>query len=296
MKLRKFFNLMFAALFVLSLLPAAALAQDEPATQPVATIESELLDALAKGPADFVIEMAEKADLSKAYDIDDWDARGWFVYNALQETAERTQARAKVYLDEAGLRSESYFAGNEIYVWAGDLQAVNSLAALPEVAVIRQPRTAYVDPVVSDEPVTSEGINAIAWGIDWVEADLFWTNFGIQGEGVIVANIDTGVQWNHPALDQAYKCPANPTDPACWLDPSNSCGGTVCDNNGHGTHTMGTMVGDDGALQIGVAPGARWIACRNMDEGVGTPASYLECFEFFLAPYPVGGTPAQGDP
>jgi len=33
-----------------------------------------------------------------------------------------------------------------------------------------------------------------------------------------------------------------------------------------------------------------------MDQGVGTPASYLECFEFFLAPYPVGGTPDQGDP
>ncbi len=56
-------------------------------------------------------------------------------------------------------------------------------------------------------------------------------------------------------------------------------------------------VGSDGsANQIGVAPGARWIGCRNMDQGWGTPASYLECLEFFLAPYPVGGTPAQGDP
>jgi subtilisin family serine protease len=33
-----------------------------------------------------------------------------------------------------------------------------------------------------------------------------------------------------------------------------------------------------------------------MDEGVGTPARYLECMEFFLAPYPVGGDPSQGDP
>jgi PKD repeat protein len=57
------------------------------------------------------------------------------------------------------------------------------------------------------------------------------------------------------------------------------------------------MVGDDGGQnRIGIAPGAEWIGCRNMDEGVGTPASYIECFEFFLAPYPVGGTPEEGDP
>ncbi len=45
-----------------------------------------------------------------------------------------------------------------------------------------------------------------------------------------------------------------------------------------------------------MAPGAQWIGCRDMNNGVGTPATYLECFEFFLAPYPVGGTPALGNP
>src|SRR5205085_7688764 len=70
-----------------------------------------------------------------------------------------------------------------------------------------------------------------------------------------------------------------------------------CDDSGHGTHTMGTAVGSDGGTnKIGMAPGAKWIGCRNMDRGVGTPARYIECMEFFLAPYPVGGTPAQGDP
>jgi uncharacterized repeat protein (TIGR01451 family) len=61
---------------------------------------------------------------------------------------------------------------------------------------------------------------------------------------------------------------------------------------------MGTVVGDDGGSnQIGVAPGARWIGCRNMDNGWGTPATYAECFEFFLAPYPIGGDPmTDGDP
>ena len=48
--------------------------------------------------------------------------------------------------------------------------------------------------------------------------------------------------------------------------------------------------------QIGMAPGAKWIGCRNMDVGNGTPARYIECMEFFLAPYPINCTPNEGDP
>jgi serine protease AprX len=63
-----------------------------------------------------------------------------------------------------------------------------------------------------------------------------------------------------------------------------------CDDNGHGTHTTGTTIGDDGAgNQVGVAPGAQWIGCRNMDQGNGTPATYTECFQFFIAPTDLNG-------
>src|SRR5690606_32120749 len=66
----------------------------------------------------------------------------------------------------------------------------------------------------------------------------------------------------------------------------------------HGTHTVGTAVGSDGSQNvIGVAPKAKWIACRNMDGGDGTPASYIECFEWFLAPYAYGANPmTDGNP
>src|SRR5215813_9549369 len=53
------------------------------------------------------------------------------------------------------------------------------------------------------------------------------------------------------------------------------------------------MIGDDGAgNQIGMAPGARWIGCRNMDSNTGSPARYIECMQWFLAPTRIGG----GDP
>lgn len=73
-----------------------------------------------------------------------------------------------------------------------------------------------------------------------------------------------------------------------------------CDDKGHGTHTMGTMLGFDYASntnRIGVAPAAKWIGCRNMDVGLGKASTYLECFEYFLAPYPWQGNPkTDGEP
>ncbi len=129
---------------------------------------------------------------------------------------------------------------------------------------------------------------------------------GYTGQGVVVAGNDTGIDWDHPALVNHYReqQPGYGRHDFNWHDAIHSGGGSCgadspvpCDDYGHGTHTLGTVVGDDGVgNQIGMAPGAKWIGCRNMNVGDGSPATYLECFEFFLAPYPVSGTPAQGDP
>jgi subtilisin family serine protease len=134
-------------------------------------------------------------------------------------------------------------------------------------------------------------------------------NLGSTGQGIVVGGQDTGYLWDHPALQAHYRGwdGITVTHDYNWHDSihsnmhgQNSCGvdsPVPCDDSGHGTHTMGTAVGDDGGSnQIGMAPGAKWIGCRNMDNDWGTPATYLECFEFFLAPYPITGTVAQGDP
>src|SRR4029079_30273 len=123
--------------------------------------------------------------------------------------------------------------------------------------------------------------------------------------GIVVANQDTGVDWTHPALQKRYRGYDNKTQTADhsynWWDAihssitggDNPCGystGAPCDDYWHGTHTMGTMVGRQGVgNEIGVAPRAKWISCRNMDQGVGRPTTYMECFEFFLAPWDASG-------
>lgn len=145
-----------------------------------------------------------------------------------------------------------------------------------------------------------QSVNATEWNLDKINAPLVWAQ-GITGQGVIIAGQDTGYQWDHPALKEKYAgwdgvnvdhnyhwhdSISNPTI-VCEDAQSNP---ESCDDHGHGTHTMGTMVGDDGASnQIGVAPGAKWIGCRNMNQGDGTPATYTECFQFFLEPTDLNG-------
>ncbi len=257
-------------------------------------IERALLDELsADGAADFVVRFAAQADLAPAYQMG-WQERGAFVVEQLTRTAGRSQAHAQDYLDTRRLRHRTFIAGNELYVWAGDLAAAYELAAMPEVSFIRATRTYAIDPIVETAPGTPASPEALAWGIVDAKADQFWAAFGMQGDGIVVANIDTGVQYDHPALDQAYRCPADPGNAACWLDPSDICPGDLpCDNNGHGSHTMGTMVADDDPTleyQAGMAPNATWIACKGCETNSCSESALLACADWILAP---GGSSAN---
>ena len=112
------------------------------------------------------------------------------------------------------------------------------------------------------------------------------------------------MQWDHPALQPHYRGwnGAAADHNYNWHDAvhaslatsPNRCGfdsPVPCDDGLHGTHTTGTTTGDDGlGNQIGVAPGAKWIGCHNMDQGVGRPSTYTECFQFFAAPTDLQGS------
>ena len=273
-------------------------------------IEGVLVDRFtADGSADFIVRFTEQADLSAAYSMD-WNSRGVFVYNNLVDTATRSQVNAKAILDTAGLKYQTMIGGNDLYVWKGTLTNANAVAALPEVYFIRATRVWQLDPYTVTNPSADVkwagdllAYNLLAtagntpsattdWGITDTKADQFWAAYGVQGAGIKVANIDTGVQYNHPALAGAYGCAGDPGNPACWMDPSNVCGGTPCDNQGHGTHTMGTMVAnDDPSLTYiaGMAPDATWIACLGCDSGNGcSDFALTTCGSWLVAP---GGDP-----
>ncbi|WP_406686795.1 S8 family serine peptidase [Rossellomorea vietnamensis] len=137
---------------------------------------------------------------------------------------------------------------------------------------------------------------SIEWNIDRVGAPAVW-EMGIDGAGTVIASIDTGVQWDHPALKEKYRGydPQNPDSPDNefnWFDATAGQSAPY-DDQGHGTHTVGTMVGSepDGSNQIGVAPGAKWIAVKAFTADGGTDVDLLEAGEWILAPKDAEGNP-----
>lgn len=254
---------------------------------------------------DFLVVLTEQADLSPAYRLPTKQAKGRFVYETLWKTAQRSQAPLRAWLDARGVPYRSYYIVNLIHVQSGDPALVAALSARADVARIEANPRIYNPLPLPPETAAISAPGGIEWNIAHVGAPDVWA-MGYTGQGIVVGGQDTGYDWDHPALKKQYRGwdGSGADHDYNWHDAIHSGGGVCgadspepCDDYGHGTHTMGTVLGDDGGVnQIGMAPGARWIGCRNMDQGYGTPATYLECFEFFLAPYPVGGDPGQGDP
>ena len=257
---------------------------------------SVLAEAERTGSTEFLVLLSERADLSPARALRGQRARGRAVFEALRATADRTQAPLRRLLAERGAEHRAYWITNAI--WArGDASLLQALARRPEVdRIAANPRVRVALP--RPEPAGTEATLAAEWGVGKIGAPSAWAR-GVDGSGIVVAGQDTGYDWDHPALKAAYRGwdGAAASHAYNWHDavhsaPTNPCGGDSpepCDDHGHGTHTMGTVAGLSGTNQIGVAPGARWIGCRNMDEGVGTPATYTECLQWFLAPTDLAG-------
>jgi len=220
------------------------------------------------------------------------------VYDRLRGRARAAQARVRGELTKAGIPFRTLYLVNGLAV-RGDLALARRLALHAEVSRI------VGDPVVHGveadlaTPWTFSPDAAPEWGVTQIEAGKVWSLDGNHGEGIVVASADTGVEWTHPAIKGKYRGwnGAVASHDFNWFDAIADLSAPI-DDYGHGTHTTGTMVGDGGAgNQIGVAPGARWIACRNMNQGNGQPSTYIACNQFFLAPYPHGGDPElDGDP
>ncbi|MGG0656512.1 S8 family serine peptidase [Rummeliibacillus pycnus] len=131
--------------------------------------------------------------------------------------------------------------------------------------------------------------SSIEWNVERVKAPEVW-GMGIDGTGTVVASIDTGVQWDHPALKAKYRgynaSTGQVSNDFNWYDATSAGRATPYDDIGHGTHVTGTMVGSEanGSNQIGVAPGAKFISVKAFTSNGGTDADLLEAAQWILAP------------
>jgi subtilisin family serine protease len=268
------------------------------AYDPGIKVEPQLIAQLnADEATGYMVYFREKPDLSPAFGMD-WHERGWFVMSALRETAERSQARVRAYLDAQGTQYQAFWIDNVIVVESSSRLTFNSLIDYPEIAALRAQRTMQVIEPVDKTVSASQVPMAIETNISHIKADDVW-DLGYKGEGMVVANIDTGVRYTHNALVTQYRGNlggGSYNHDYNWLDPDTGSN-TPSDDHGHGTHTIGTMVGDDGGSnQIGMAPNARWIACDGCNASTGCPdAALLTCAQWVTAPYPEGD-PSSANP
>ncbi|MFC6015317.1 S8 family serine peptidase [Plantactinospora solaniradicis] len=210
------------------------------------------------------------------------EARGREVYRRLVATAERSQAGLRRELDRRRLNYTPYYLVNAVEVDGGT--AVRAwLARRSDVAqVLVSQRLRALPAAGSPARGTASAPTAPGWNLSLIGADRVWSQLGVDGSGIVVGGSDSGVDGTHPALSAGFRGGDD-----SWFDPWNGSRSPT-DNGGHGTHTLATAVGDQ---NVGVAPGARWVGCVNLDRNLGNPAHYLDCLQFMLAPFPPGADP-----
>lgn len=292
----------------LAALDATALAKLDPAL--VKQLSASAPSPEARGQAapkvTFLVYMRETAPLEGIGTHRQLAARRVALVQTLQATAERSQADVKAMLNalqaqQRVARYTSYWVFNGLAV-EGDLSAAVALAQRPDVASLRANRVHRLAPQPSG--VTLEVERLIDWNLTHIGADQVWDGLGVTGRGVVVANLDSGVDWTHPALRAAYRG-YNASDPASsshdhnWFDPTRTYPASPGPNRAnisawsdHGTHTMGTIVGSDAATGrvTGVAPGAKWIAVKVFnDRGEATDEWIHAGFQWCLAPTNLAG-------
>ena len=227
-----------------------------------------------------VVTLRQQAGLSSLPGADR-AARQRAVIQTLQATANATQGPLtgilKVRRDQGSVSSFEplwIFNGFSVTATAG---VIDELSQHPDVQSLSS----------DNIPVVLAGSASPEPNISVINAPSLWGQ-GSYGQGIVVASMDTGVDVNHPDLTARWRGGNN-----SWFDPYGQHD-TPVDLSGHGTQTMGLMVGGDaGGTAIGVAPQAKWIAVKMFnDAGASTVTAIHEGFQWFLDP---DGDPQTAD-
>jgi len=267
-------------------------------------------DLARDGRADTLIVLSAQAPKLMLRQQGDYLLRRRALVEALRATAEVSQADLRAWLDGNHIAYRSFWINNMIQAelttaQIAQLSQRDDIARLDpnSVTSLRLPQGKTLRPslLIGSQSLF---VAAATWGLNDIHAPQVWAQ-GITGQGVVIAGQDTGVRWTHNALKAHYRGWNGTTvdhnhnwhDAIHFINANCPADSIVpCDDHGHGSHTVGTAVGDDGVGgQYGAAPGARWIACRNMSLTHGTPATYNECAQWLLAPTDLAGMNADSD-
>ncbi|MHC1738629.1 MAG: S8 family serine peptidase [Ignavibacteriaceae bacterium] len=212
--------------------------------------------------------------------------RAFRVITALQEKAASTQGNLIAFI-EANLASKKIFSyqtfwiANMIMIEAKP-EIFQQLSNSMEISQLDLDAVLQYDrPTISSEG--NLGTETTELGLRVINAHLLW-QMGVTGLGRIAMNIDTGVYPTHPALQHKWRGTHVPINQA-WFDPAVPNPTATSDCDGHGSHTMGTMVGRSltTADTVGVAFDAEWIAAKTICSSPHTSNS-VAAFQWAMNP------------
>ncbi|MFD4227467.1 S8 family serine peptidase [Streptomyces sp. NPDC058545] len=283
----------------LAALPAAA-ADDPTPLQSKAdsALIKDLRDLTDHDRTTFWVQLDSQADTTKAKQAKTKTAMDRAVIKAKKDHATASQADLKALLKESGARYTSYWISNSLKV-TGDMALAEKIAARSDVASVEADDPIPLPPTTRNNTPEAT-VDGVEWNVDRINASKVWDEYGVRGEGVVIGSLDTGVDYQHPALAARYrglKTDGTYDHAYNWLDATKTCPTSApCDDQGHGTHTMGTMVGDDGGgNQIGVAPGATWISAKACTTANCPRGALLSAGQWMLAPTDADGENPRPD-
>jgi N-acetylneuraminic acid mutarotase len=291
---RRLIGVGLLALLVFAAVAASSSIGPASAVNSLDKVDAKVVQQIAaNGETTFWAELTQKADLSGAKAINSRAQRGEFVLDRLQSVANQSQAGLRDLLSARGVKFQPFYIVNAIRITAGDA-VLREVADRPEVERILPTESFHIPKPT--EGKTESKVNTVEWNVADINAPQVWSQFNDRGEDIVVASIDTGVEYTHSALVAKYRGNlggGNFDHNYNWWDPSNVCPTAApCDNVFHGTHTMGTMVGDDGdpgTNQVGVAPHAQWIEAKGCETNNCTDFALLSSAQFILAPTDLSG-------
>ena len=193
------------------------------------------------------------------------------------------ELKSRHYSEQTALKSKiNWLSKKEIKpLWLLNGFALN-LSVTQIVELSQNPRIESIDLdaiVTLAEPIPTTQ-SPPQWNINMVQAPVLWS-YGYSGQGIVVASMDTGVDIYHPDLAASWRGGTN-----SWFDPNGEHVDLPYDKTGHGTGSMGVIVGGNfGGTTIGVAPDAQWIAVKIFkDDDTTTNSAIHQGFQWLMDP------------
>ena len=278
-------------LLVASMVPLAAVGADHvgasssPSRATVSTdVERDMARSTAGSMVSVIVRFRQQADVHRQRSGNRQERQRSLI-DEMKTVADTTQRPMSSLLTtrqrEGRVRKyEPLWVINGFSVTASP-DVIAELAKRPEVESITSDTVDIVASTLPPNPATASADSAV------INAPAVWSQ-GFYGQGVVIADLDSGVDVGHPDLSGSYRGGTN-----SWFDPYGQHA-TPTDMSGHGTATTGLIVGGDASgTTIGVAPGAKWIAAKIFnDAGTATATAIHQAMQWVLDP---DGNPATAD-